>query len=130
MEREGYVSIWIGIFSSDSELQKYLELGFTDDGDYIPSQFMKDYNIDVEDFEEDFLERNWINKATISINELIKRCSYEDRVLNEINTFKSDHNIEKLNTAVLLYNFQYDGKIECIEYDDCTLRFYGFVKFS
>ena len=47
MEREGYVSLWIGIIDSDLELSKYLELGYTDDGDYIPSQFLTDFNIDL-----------------------------------------------------------------------------------
>ena len=33
MEKEGYVSLWIGNIKSDDELMAYVELEYTDDGD-------------------------------------------------------------------------------------------------
>ena len=52
MEREGYVSLWIGNSKSDEELLEYVELVYTDDGDWLPSQFLQDFNIDINDFDE------------------------------------------------------------------------------
>lgn len=49
MEKEGYVSLWIGNIKSDDELMAYVELEYTDDGDCIPSKFLKDFSIDIDD---------------------------------------------------------------------------------
>ena len=48
MEREGYVSLWIGNIKSDDELIAYVELEYTDDGDCIPSKFLKDFSMNAE----------------------------------------------------------------------------------
>ena len=49
MEQEGYVSLWIGKSESDEELLNYVETDYTEDGDCLPSQFLKDFNIDIDD---------------------------------------------------------------------------------
>lgn len=129
MEREGYVSLWIGIIDSDFELSKYLELGYTDDGDYIPSQFLTDFNIDLDEFDEEFTERNFAKNLTDSIIELIKGCSYEDVVLEKFQDLYSDTCKEKLNSAFLLYNFQFDENIKQIKTDKYYFRFVGSIKY-
>ena len=61
MEREGYVSLWIGSAKSDDELWEYAQMIYTEDGDYLPSQFLKDFDIDEDEFDEDFMERSVVN---------------------------------------------------------------------
>ena len=39
MEKEGYVSLWIGNIKSDDELMAYVELEYTDDGDKVSEGF-------------------------------------------------------------------------------------------
>ena len=56
MEKEGYVSLWIGNLESDEKLLEYVELVYTDDGEWLPSQFLQDFNIDIDDFNEDCIE--------------------------------------------------------------------------
>lgn len=129
MEREGYVSLWVGNTISDMELSKYLEIGFTDDGDYIPSQFLIDFNIDVNEFEEDYLERNFVETPTGSIMELIKGCSYEESILERLKEFCYDINEDNLNSAFLLYNFQFDENVEYFKTDKYYFRYICSVKY-
>ena len=35
MERQGYVSLWIGSAKSDDELWEYAQMIYTEDGDYL-----------------------------------------------------------------------------------------------
>ena len=81
MEKEGYVSLWIGNIKSDDELMAYVELEYTDDGDCIPSKFLKDFSIDIDDIDEDFIERVCHENKVSSISELISGCSYEEIIL-------------------------------------------------
>ena len=129
MESEGYVSLWVGVIDSDLEFSKYLELEYTDDGDYIPSQFLMDFNIDVNEFEEDFTEGKFAENLTDSMIELIKGCSYEDVVLEKFQDLYADVCKEKLNSAFLLYNFQFDGIIKQIKTDKYYFRFVGSIKY-
>lgn len=46
MEREGFVSLFIGNLNSNEEHQKYVLVNYTEDGDIIPSEFEKDFGID------------------------------------------------------------------------------------
>lgn len=41
MEKEGFTLLWIGLSESDVELQKYVTLVYTDDGERLPSQFLQ-----------------------------------------------------------------------------------------
>ena len=81
MEKEGYVSLWIGNSKSDEELLEYVELVYTDDGDWLPSQFLQDFNIDIDDFDEDCIERVCREKEANLISELISGCSYGDIII-------------------------------------------------
>ena len=40
MERQNYVSLWIGSIKDNESLSKYVELVYNEDeGDFLPSQF-------------------------------------------------------------------------------------------
>ena len=112
MEKEGYVSLWIGNIKSDDELMAYVELEYTDDGDCIPSKFLKDFSIDIDDFDEDFIERVCHENKVSSISELISGCSYEEIILPKIEEKMEGQFQDKVNSAILLYNFDFDEKID------------------
>lgn len=115
MEKEGYVSLWIGNIKSDDELMDYVELEYTDDGDCEPSAFLKDYNIDIDEFDEDYIERVCHTKKTNSISELISGCSYEDIIVPLIEGKIGKEIPEKVNSAILLYNFDFDCNTDGID---------------
>ncbi|MFE4243477.1 hypothetical protein [Peribacillus butanolivorans] len=39
MQKEGFVSFWVGNINSNEGLDNLLEISYTEDGDYIPSMF-------------------------------------------------------------------------------------------
>lgn len=130
MEKEGYVSLWIGNISSDEQLAGYVEVGYTEDGDSIPSQFLKDFQINTYDFDEDFIERICNEIEMQSIRELILGCSYEDKVIPQYEKLAKRMSLEKFNAGILLYNFQYEGRIDVINSKDYAFQFVGSVKYS
>lgn len=130
MEKEGYVSLWIGNIKSDDELMAYVELEYTDDGDCIPSKFLKDFSIDIDDFDEDFIERVCHENKVSSISELISGCSYEEIILPKIEEKMEGQFQDKVNSAILLYNFDFDEKIDRVNTSQYTFTFICSVKYK
>ena len=130
MEREGYVSLWIGNFKSDEELLKYVELIYTEDGDCLPSQFLQDFNIYMEDFDEDFIESICLEKEVISIVDLISGCSYEDVIIPKYENLVNMKSSDNINAGILLYNFQYDESVKLVNNDDYKFKFVGTVEYK
>ncbi|MCH5138498.1 immunity 22 family protein [Clostridiaceae bacterium UIB06] len=129
MEKEGYVSLWIGNIKSDRALSEYVELIYTDDGDCVPSLFLQDFNIDIDDFDEDFIERICTDKQANSITGLISGCSYEDVVIPKFEKLSSIVMPSRINAGILLYNFQYDGSIRDINKNGYEFKFVGSVEY-
>lgn len=130
MEKEGYVSLWIGNIRSDEQLAAYVEVGYTEDGDCTPSQFLKDFQINTYDFDEDFIERICNEIETQSIGELILGCSYEEEIIPQYEKLVNGVSLEKFNAGILLYNFQYDGRVDSINGKGYEFKFVGSVKYS
>ena len=130
MEKEGYVSLWIGNIKSDDELMAYVELEYTDDGDCIPSKFLKDFSIDIDDFDEDFIERVCHENKVSSISELISGCSSEEIILPKIEEKMEGQFQDKVNSAILLYNFDFDEKIDRVNTSQYTFTFICSVKYK
>ncbi|GAA0086286.1 immunity 22 family protein [Clostridium sp. CTA-7] len=127
MERKGYVSLWIGNIKSDDELLEYVELVYTDDGDCLPSQFSKDFNIDIDDFDDDYTEKVCLEQNVTSITELISGCSYDDIVIPKYEKITDGVSIAKCNAGILLYNFQYDENVKSVNNKDYEFKFIGLV---
>lgn len=100
---------------SDRELLEYVDLLYTDDGDYVQSPFLKDFDIDIDDFDEDYIERVCLDEVVNSIDSLISGCSYEDVVIPQYEKIVKGVSIVKYNAGILLYNFEYDGNIKYIK---------------
>lgn len=85
---------------------------------------MKDFGID--DVDEDFVERIFLDNETDSIKCLLSGCSYEDKVIPEFEKiFVSG---EKFNSGLLLYDHEYNGNITVNENKYCRLKFVGTIK--
>lgn len=118
-----YVSLWVGNAKSDEKLLDYVSVNYDeDDDDYGYSQFMKDFCIDYLD--EDFMERIFHAEKTDSLKELLSGCSYEDKVIPEFE--KIFISGKKFNSAILIYDMDYDGNIN----KNCRFEFTGTVKIN
>jgi hypothetical protein len=108
MDEEGYVSIWVGKFKSNKELQNYLSISYTEDGDATPSTFEKDFQIDY--YDEDFLEAEYFDRETKNLQTIFEGCSYDDVVIPNLINMQGESLTDSVNSIILLYNFQYDKK--------------------
>ncbi|WP_350300035.1 immunity 22 family protein [Peribacillus frigoritolerans] len=118
MEKQGLVSIWLGNIKNENSIEEYVDVKYDEDGESVPSKFFMDFNIDMDDTDEDFIEKEVLeNSNDISI--LLEGCSYEEIIIPKI---KKHFNLTKsYNAVILIYNFEYDNKINSIgEFDFIT----------
>lgn len=66
METDNTVSIWIGNFKNLTELENYIDLTYDDEGEIVVSDFFNDFKIDINDIDEDLIEKQFCQmKQTI-----------------------------------------------------------------
>ncbi len=122
MQKDGVVSIWTANTQwSDDELREITASKYSDDGDYLGSAFTNALSLDYID--DDFLEAETLAK-TDSITDALKGFSYDSKIINEI----SQKNIELSNaidTIILIYNYEYDGKIKSCAVSNQNFFFLG-----
>ncbi|MEF3305692.1 immunity 22 family protein [Paenibacillus sp. GYB003] len=109
MEQEGYVSLWVGKFKSNKDLQDYLSIAYTEDGDAIPSRFEQDFSIDY--YDEDFREAEYFDGELNHFPMLLEGCSYDDIVIPNFVKTQGETLNYSVNSIILLYNFRYSEKI-------------------
>jgi hypothetical protein len=130
MEKQGYVSLWIGNIQNEAQLSDYLELIYTDDGDFQPSQFLRDFNIDMDDIDEDFIEKVVYHKNCNKIKDLLHGCSYDDVVIPRFEAEVGSELPVNINAAILLYNFIYQGDRQDGIHNKGNCRYIGSVFYS
>lgn len=131
MEKEGFVSLWIGCAASDEELYKYVSLDYeADEDEGIMSQFLKNFHIPLDDFDEDYIESVRLEQPMNCISEMLAGFSYEDSVISAFQAITGDTLAEPCNAVILLYNFCYDGNTEIVHTKDGFFRFCGAVEYS
>lgn len=107
MEKEQKVSVWFGVFENEKSFTDFMEVDYTEDGDGILSKFELHFGITW--YDEDFIEVGYLKQKQCNFCELLKDFSYSDTILSNINQKHSDM---YYNTVVLLYHFEYDGKVK------------------
>ncbi|MDM5186409.1 immunity 22 family protein [Bacillus sp. DX4.1] len=112
MENPGVMSLWLGNFKSKEMLQKYVEIKFDEQGDRIPSQFMRDFHIDFIDYNEDLLERTFIDISTASLQLLLEGASYNEIVVSQFIEHYGEHMLESYNAVIRVYDFEHNEAVE------------------
>jgi hypothetical protein len=108
--KKGKVSIWLGNFNSQKELESYVKTTYNDDEDdttYCP--FKNDYKITLLD--EDFLIVAW-KKNISTIDDLVKECSYWESYIEDIRKDCSGMNLSKCNSIIAAFDNDYNGKVK------------------
>lgn len=98
MEKINKVSIWIGEFSSKDFFEDYIALTYSEDGD-ITSKFMKDFKIEY--YDEQFKE-SLFTKDKDKLKDFSYASTFYPKIIDKIDS--------KINSFLLLYNFEYDSK--------------------
>lgn len=108
MERKGIVSIWLGNIEED-DLREYTAFVYDDEGEYSPASFFSDFQIDMSDVDEDFMEIDTVMKGSDRAAVLLQGCSYEESVIPAI---EQEISLTKTyNAMILMYNFDYHGAV-------------------
>lgn len=127
MEKEGYVSLWVGSIETDEMLNEYVSPLYTKEGGWGKSSFLKDFNID---FNAGFIEKIYRKETVNSIRKLIAGCSYEDVVIPQYEKIMKGVSKKKYNVGILFYNFQYKGNLEKVKGENYNFEFIGSVSYS
>ena len=79
METDNTVSIWIGNFKNLTELENYIDLTYDEEGEIVVSDFFNDFKIDINDIDEDLIEKAVLSNETNDISIILRTASYEEQ---------------------------------------------------
>ncbi|RBP87368.1 immunity protein 22 of polymorphic toxin system [Cytobacillus firmus] len=108
MEKQGWVSIWLGNIKEEDSIEKYVDLTYDEDGESVPSKFFIDFNIDMDETDEDTIEKVVYKNSSSDISTLLDGCSYEEIIIPKIK--KSIDLKNSYNAVILIYNFEYNNE--------------------
>jgi len=121
MIKENKVSLWLGFFENADDFKKYTEISYDEGGNCIPSIFQKSFAI--ERYDMDKVESDWISERCSTAESLLTGFSGDYEIIPQFSKMLEQKNIEKYNSIVLLYNFEYTGinrKSEKFEFIGCA----------
>ena len=126
METENTVSIWIGNFADQSQLDHYLQIRYDEDGEAVPSQFLIENGIDLDDIDDDWLEAQVDDRNHSNLERMLKGASYDQTILRNLKLERISTVIPPSNTIILLYNYHYSANVVARE----NTRFIGTVRYK
>ena len=126
METENTVSIWIGNFADQSQLDHYLQINYDEDGEAVPSQFLIENSIDMDDIDEDLIESEVYDVEHSNLEQMLKGASYEQTILRNLKEEGIKMIIPPSNTIILLYNYHYIANVVARE----NTRFIGTASYK
>lgn len=110
MEKENVVSIWLGHFNSEQELQDYTFIDFGPDDEEIRSKFQEDFNIEQYGYDTDFSDVFFIEDPE-SIEDLLIGASYSESFWDFI--MELERNLHsKYNSVIAVYDYDYCKEIK------------------
>ena len=110
MQKQGMVSIWLGNIKAQNYLEKYVDLTYDEDGESEASKFFADFNLDMDEIDEDFIEKAVLEDKNDNISVLLDSCSYEEIIIPQVRKYV---NLNKLyNAVILIYNFEYESLVK------------------
>ncbi|ENQ3105365.1 Immunity protein 22 [Bacillus sp. 491mf] len=120
------VTVWIGNFESNDELENYTNIKYTEDGDSIPSIFER--NFDLGYYDRDLVEKKWTGQTSVNnIQDLLQSFSFSDQFSEQFDNI----NLKKeFNTVILVYNFEYDARKTRITYKNNELECIGVAQYT
>ncbi|HDR6297903.1 TPA: immunity 22 family protein [Bacillus thuringiensis] len=130
MENLGVMSLWIGNFRTKQSLKEYVEIKFDEVGDRTQSKFMRDFNLDFIDYNQDLLESTLIEDSTTSLTTLLSGSSYETEILSQFSEHYGEELPEIYDSVIRLYDFEYDGDIDEVKFKSGDLIYMGSVVYE
>ena len=113
----GMVSVWIGNFPSDIELDDYMNLG---------RKFEEDFQFELND--RDMPETS-VESEPVAVSQLVNGFSWSDSYAEAVVELAKRHGIERATTMVVFLNLEYQPE-RVKPNQDAPLMFLGAVRFS
>ena len=127
MQRANFVSLWFGNLKSRRAMEKYLKIKDSKDGDFIPSEFAKDFNI--KGYNDNCREAEFLETPTKNIDRLLKSFSYDKVMIEYLKGLSGENLDQEYNTTILLFNFNYDGTIPEVHHPKGFFKFMGSTQY-
>ncbi|MDN4621055.1 immunity 22 family protein [Paenibacillus sp. PsM32] len=127
MEKNGVVSLWIGKVINAEELDRLLTISYSDEGDYIRSIFAEYFKIIR--YDDDLREAEYYENKVDNFYQLLEDFSYDYNVISEFKKV-TEELPENINVAILLYDFEYNGKVVQATIQSNYLQFVGSIKYK
>ncbi|MFE4813591.1 immunity 22 family protein [Peribacillus simplex] len=127
MQKEGFVSFWVGNINTSEELDNLLEISYTEDGDFVPSMFARSFGIDR--YDDAVREADFYDEADNSLSRLLEGFSYDDDIITKFSSFCGAQLQIQYNFVILLYNFKYEGIKKKTTINNYNLEFLGAVEY-
>ncbi|MCC5803775.1 immunity 22 family protein [Rossellomorea vietnamensis] len=109
MEKQSWVSIWLGNMNGEDSIEEYVNVTYDENGESVPSKFYNDFNIDMDEMDEDKIEKAVYKSRSSNMVTLLTGCSYEEIIVPQM---KGERNFKKsYNAVILLYDFDYNELI-------------------
>ncbi|WP_203362058.1 immunity 22 family protein [Bacillus sp. REN10] len=129
MEENHMVSIWIGRVEDEEKVDKLMEYAYDEEGEAIPSEFLRISGIDDAYIDEDFVEVSF-QAFTQSLASLLEEHSYSDIFLPKLLQRFDDQLTESVNMALLIYHFEFNGAVSEVMLDGIQLFYLGAFPFE
>ena len=129
MEYKGMASLWLGTSQSFQHLQEYVDMEYTEDGDSIDSKFGVNFGFGY--YDEDQIEIMFYEEPKIYIEEILLDFSYSEVIIPRFKDLMKKVNVEdRMNSAIVLYDFQYDAEKVEDTYEGLEFIFIGAVPYN
>jgi hypothetical protein len=123
----GVVSLWLAKIDSEDSLDNFTEITYTEDGDSRNSTFGKYFEIGY--YDEDFKESVFLAKYSDCLNTLLDGFSCDEIIIPRFIELIPDLQ-DSFNSAIMLYNYLYDGEVQEYTVDTIRCKFLCYVNYN
>lgn len=109
MITENKVSLWLGHFEEEGRFREYFKVSYDEDGNYIPSEFQK--NFEIKKYDLYAVETDWLPQNCTDVRLLLQGFSGDEEIIPQFEKIIEASKVVEYNSIVLLYNFQYEAGI-------------------
>ncbi|MCI0765519.1 immunity 22 family protein [Bacillus sp. TL12] len=128
MEYKGMASLWLGTTKSFYQLQEYVDMEYTEDGDNIDSKFGVNFGFGY--YDEDQIEMMFYEEPKMHIEEVLQDFSYSEIIIPRFKDLMKRVDVEdNINSVIVLYDFQYDAEKAKDTYKGLEFIFVGAVSY-
>lgn len=129
MEYSGMVSVWFGVSKSFENLEKYVDIEYTEDGDSIDSKFGTNFEFGY--YDEDNIEICFYEDPKNNVDDILNDFSYSELIIPKIKELINGDNLAySINSVIVLYDFKYNEVKSGDESENIEIKFIGTVPYK